>query len=90
MHPSQLLTELIEQAKSNGIKEGELAESAGLTPQGLSKAKARGDLRASTLDALGRQLGIELAWRPLKQRDDLVMRVRSGQLFRFGSKAIDD
>lgn len=87
MTPSELLTHLLQQAEKIGLKEGQLAENAGLTPQGLSKAKARGDLRVSSLEALGRQIGIELAWRPIQQDNEAAGKVRSGTLFQLGNKS---
>ena len=89
MSPDELLTRLVQQAEEVGLKQGVLAEQAGLTPQGLSKAKARGDLRVSTLEALGRQLGLELTWRPVQRENDASGRVRSGRLFQFGGKKQD-
>lgn len=87
MTPSELLTYLLQQAEDIGLKEGQLAENAGLTPQGLSKAKARRDLRVSSLEALGRQIGIELAWRPIQQKDETAAKVRSGTLFQLSHKS---
>ncbi len=86
MNPDELLNRLLHQAETMGLKEGELAARAGLTPQGLSKAKARGDLRVSTLEALGRQIDLELSWRPIQPEHDAARRVRSGTLFRFDDK----
>ena len=86
MRPSDLVEDLLKQAHAQGIKEGELAEQAGLTPQGLSKAKARGDLRLSSLMAMGEVLGLELSWRPRQSDADLMQRVRTGTLFRFDEK----
>lgn len=87
MSPDTLLNDLLQRADEIGLKEGQLAGQAGLTPQGLSKAKARGDLRVSTLEALGKQLGLELAWRPIQPEGDAAGRVRAGALFRFGDKS---
>ena len=89
MSPDELLTGILQQAKEAGLKQGRLAEQAGLTPQGLSKAKARGDMRVSTLEALGRQLGLELAWRPVRQENDAARSVRPGSLFQFGGYTRD-
>ena len=86
MTPSELLTYLLQQAEGIGLKEGQLAKNAGLTPQGLSKAKTRGDLRVSSLEALGRQIGIELVWRPIQQNDETAVKVRSGTLFQLTNK----
>lgn len=89
MDPKKLIRQLLAKAEASGIKEGQLAERAGLTPQGLSKAKSRGDLRVSTLEALGRELGLELSWRPVRQSDEVTRRVRAGNLFQFGDKTQD-
>lgn len=86
MSPDELLRDLLLRADKAGLREGQLAEDAGLTPQGLSKAKARGDLRASTLEALGNPLGLELAWRPIRQDTEAAERLRAGKLFEFGNK----
>jgi hypothetical protein len=86
MSPDELLNQLLHQAEAQDLKEGELAVRAGLTPQGLSKAKMRGDLRVSTLEALGRQLNMELSWHPIEPEHDATRRVRSGTLFRFDDK----
>ena len=86
MSPDELLRDLLQRADKAGLREGQLAEDAGLTPQGLSKAKARGDLRTSTLEALGNQLGLELAWRPIRRDTEAAERVRAGKLFQFGNR----
>jgi len=86
MSPDELLRDLLQRAGKAGLREGQLAQGAGLTPQGLSKAKARGDLRASTLEALGSQLGLELAWRPIRQDTEAAERLRAGRLFDLGTK----
>lgn len=86
MSPDELLRDLLQRAEKAGLREGQLAQIAGLTPQGLSKAKARGDLRASTLEALGKQLGLELAWRSIGQNTEATERLRNGKLFEFGNK----
>ena len=86
MTPDELLAYLLRHAEASGIKEGALAQQAGLTPQGLSKAKTRGDLRVSTLEALGRQINLELTWRPLQPQPEASEKVRAGTLFQFGAK----
>lgn len=59
---SRLIHQLISKAKAEGMSQAELASRAGLSPVGLSKAKRRGNLHASTLVALGRELDLELVF----------------------------
>ncbi len=60
----KLLNQLFAAAKRQGVSQAELAQRAGLTAVGLSKAKHRGDLRASTLAELAEQLDLELVLVP--------------------------
>jgi transcriptional regulator with XRE-family HTH domain len=68
-HISRLIHQLISTAKAEGMSQAELASRAGLSPVGLSKAKRRGNLHASTLVALGRELDLELVFVPRKQTE---------------------
>lgn len=78
----RLLDELIAQARQQGLSQGQLAEQAGLSAVGLSKAKGRGDLRASTLAALAEQVGLELALVPRRGREKATEAIRAGSFFR--------
>jgi transcriptional regulator with XRE-family HTH domain len=77
-----LLQQLIEAAKAQGISQGELAERVGLSAVGLSKAKGRGDIRASSLAAMAEVVGLELTLTPRQPKHDAIAEVRRGSLFR--------
>jgi transcriptional regulator with XRE-family HTH domain len=77
-----LLNQLITEAKKRGITQAGLAEMAGLTAVGLSKAKSRGDIRVSTLAKLAKQLDLELALVPKASKDKAVKAIKQGALFR--------
>lgn len=77
-----LIHQLILTARARGLSQARLAERAGLTPVGLSKAKHRGDLRASTLAALGAQLDLELAFIPSRSREKAAEAIKAGTFFR--------
>jgi transcriptional regulator with XRE-family HTH domain len=77
-----LLNELITEAKKRGITQAGLAEMAGLTAVGLSKAKSRGDIRVSTLAKLAEQLDLELVLVPKTSKDKAVKAIKQGALFR--------
>jgi len=77
-----LLNELITEAKKLGITQAGLAEMAGLTAVGLSKAKSRGDIRVSTLEKLAEQLDLEIALVPKASKDKAVKAIKQGALFR--------
>jgi len=79
----KLLKELLSEARRQGLSEGDLARAAGLTAQGLSKAKGRGDLRLSTLLALAKPLGLDLVWRQREIDPEAIRKARAGTLFRF-------
>ena len=61
---------------------GRAMEMAGITAVGLSKAKQRGDIRASTLQALASQLDLELALVPRRSKQQAVAAIKSGSFFR--------
>ena len=64
------------------MSQAKLAEMAGLTAVGLSKAKRRGDLRASTLEDLAAQLDLELVFMPRRSREKAAEAIKSGAFFR--------
>ena len=76
-----LINQVIITARQRGLTQAMLAERAGLTAVGLSKAKHRGDLRASTLEELANQLDLELALRPRTTREQAVVAIRAGNFF---------
>jgi transcriptional regulator with XRE-family HTH domain len=85
-----LISQLIAAARQRGLTQGELAERAGMTAVGLSKAKHRGDIRASTLAALATQLDLQLALVPRRSPAKAVEAIRSGTFFRAAPPAAPD
>jgi transcriptional regulator with XRE-family HTH domain len=77
-----LIQQLIDTAKVQGISQARLAELAGLSAVGLSKAKTRGDLRASTLAELAAQLDLELVLQPRQSVQQATEAIKSGTFFR--------
>lgn len=75
-----LIDELLSVARERGLSQARLAEAAGLTPVGLSKAKRRGDLRVSSLVALARELELDLALVP-RRRQGAAAAIRAGTFF---------
>lgn len=82
-----LINQLILAARARGLSQAQLAERAGLTPVGLSKAKHRGDIRASTLAALGAQLDLELTFIPRHSREKAAAAIKAGTFFRSSGEA---
>lgn len=80
-HIKTLIEQLVKEAKRRGLSQRQLAELAGLTDVGLSKAKRRGDLRASTLEELGEQLDLELAFVPRRSREKAAQAIKAGAFF---------
>lgn len=54
---------------------------ADLTAVGLSKAKSRGDIRASTLEKLAAQLDLELVLMPRRSKEKTIEAIKSGLFF---------
>ena len=77
-----LIKDLISAAKARGISQAQLAEMAGMTPVGLSKAKNRGDIRASTLEKLATQLDLELTFNARRSKEKAAAAIKSGAFFR--------
>jgi len=77
-----LINQLVSTAKRRGLTQARLAEMAGLTAVGLSKAKTRGDIRASSLEELGAQLDLELAFVPRRSMEKAADAIKSGTFFR--------
>lgn len=80
-----LLQQLIDAAKAQNLSQAQLAERAGLSAVGLSKAKHRGDLRASTLAELANQLDLELALIPRQTPSQAADAIKAGTFFTTGS-----
>lgn len=77
-----LLEQLIQSASARGLPQGELAKRAGVSAVGLSKAKHRGDIRASTLERLAEQVDLELALAPRRSRERAAETIKAGTFFR--------
>ena len=88
-HIKVLINQLVSAARARGLSQAKLAEMAGLTAVGLSKAKHRGDIRASTLEELAAQLDLELALIPRRSREKAAEAIKSGAFFRTSSDPED-
>lgn len=84
-----LIKQLITVAKARGLSQAQLAELAGLTAVGLSKAKTRGDIRASTLEKLAAQFDLELALVPHRSKEKAAAAIKAGTFFRTADGAAD-
>jgi len=84
-----LINQIVALARRRGLTQGELAGRAGLTAVGLSKAKHRGDIRASTLAALAEQLDLQLVLAPKRTREQATDAIRSGTFFRVSGTPAD-
>ena len=88
-HIKVLINQLVSAARVRGLSQAKLAEMAGLTAVGLSKAKRRGDIRASTLEKLAAQLELELALIPRRSRGKAAGAIKSGAFFQTSSDPED-
>jgi transcriptional regulator with XRE-family HTH domain len=84
-----LINQLVSAARARGLSQARLAELAGLTPVGLSKAKRRGDIRTSTLAELAAQLDLELALVPRRTREKAAAAIKTGAFFRTSGESDD-
>ena len=82
-----LLQHLIDTAKLQGLSQAQLAERAGLSAVGLSKAKRRGDLHASTLAKLANQLDLELVLSPRQTPVQAAKAIKAGTFFTTGDES---
>ena len=78
-----LLDQIIGAARARGMTQAELAGKAGISPVGLSKARHRGDLRASTLARLAAAVDLELTLTPARKRQRAAEAIRAGNFFRL-------
>ncbi len=78
-----LLDQIIDTAKTRGMTQAELAGKAGISPVGLSKARHRGDLRASTLARLAAAVDLELTLTPARRRQRAAEAIRAGNFFKL-------
>jgi len=76
---SHLLTQILERAKSKGLKQKELAERAGLSAESLSRAKKAGDMHLSSLERLANIVGLKLC---LDLDEPLMNKINTGSLFK--------
>jgi len=76
-----LLDQIIASAKARGMTQAELAKRAGISPVGLSKARHRSDIRASTLAKLAEALDMELKLVPARRREKAAEAIRAGRFF---------
>jgi transcriptional regulator with XRE-family HTH domain len=81
-HIMNLLNQIVAAAKARGLSQARLAKMAGMTAVGLSKAKRRGDIRASTLEELARQLDLELTLVPRRSKENAAEAIKAGTFFR--------
>jgi transcriptional regulator with XRE-family HTH domain len=81
-HIKALISQLVSAARQRGLTQAQLAEMAGMTAVGLSKAKTRGDIRASSLEALAAQLDLELVLMPRRSSEKAAEAIKSGTFFR--------
>ena len=84
-----LIQHLIDAARAQGLSQAQLAELAGLSAVGLSKAKTRGDIRASTLAELASQLDLELTLIPRQSPQQATQAIKAGAFFRTGGAPPD-
>ncbi|MDH5484681.1 MAG: helix-turn-helix domain-containing protein [Gammaproteobacteria bacterium] len=74
-----LLNQIIALAKRKGLKQKDLAERAGLSPESISRAKKTGDMHLSSLVDLAMAVGLKLCLSP----DRPVMdKINNGSLFK--------
>ena len=76
-----LISQIIAAGKKCGLSQAQLAANAGITAVGLSKAKARGDILASTLEKLAAQSDLELVLLPHRTREKDAEAIKSGAFF---------
>lgn len=81
----RLIDQLIEAARAQGLSQAELAQRAGLSAVGLSKAKHRGDLRASTLAELAAQLDLQLVLQARQAPEAAADAIKAGRFFRHNT-----
>ncbi len=75
----ELVLEVLQAAKANGMTQKQLAEISSLGEVSLSRLKKADDAKLSTLTELGRSVGKKLIW--VDDNTDIPSLVRKGQLF---------
>ena len=73
-----LLEQVIDYAKKNGLDQKDIADLAGIQPESLSRAKKTGDMRLSSFTELVRAAGLQLTLAP---DSPLINKIDSGTLF---------
>ena len=76
---TQLLSQIIELARQQGLKQKDLAERAGLSAETLSRAKKAGDMHLSSLEKLATIVGLSLCLSP---GEPVMSKINSGSLFK--------
>mgnify|MGYP002713100587 CR=1 FL=1 len=75
---SELINEVLERARKQGLTQKQLGELSRLGEVAISRLKSADDARFSTLQTLGRSLGMRLVWVDDSTLAELVTR---GELF---------
>lgn len=73
-----LVDQALSEARRKGMNQKELAQITQLGEVAISRLKQADDARVSTLQALGKSLGLKLAWVPDSSLAELVAK---GELF---------
>jgi len=76
---TQLLTQIIDIARSKGLKQKDLAQRAGISAESLSRAKKAGDMHLSNLEKLAAIVGLQLCLNPA---ESLINKINSASMFR--------
>jgi len=78
---NDLLNFIFEKADEIGLSDKDLANQSDLTPVGLSKAKARGDMRLSNIINLLDTLRVDIILKPRDDsREDAINALLRGEL----------
>jgi len=73
-----LVTEALDQAKKQGLRQKDVADLSQIGEVGLSRLKKAEDAKFSTLQALGASVGLKLMW---VSDSSLAELVTKGELF---------
>lgn len=73
-----LVNEALDRAKKQGLQQKDVARLSQIGEVGLSRLKKADDAKFSTLQALGKSVGLKLIWVPDSSIAELVTR---GELF---------
>lgn len=74
----QLIKQAIDAAKAKGLTQEQVALSVGMSAAGLIRAKKRGNIGSSTLEALGTLVDMELVFVPRKTKEKAKLDIKSG------------